>query len=106
MKKTIFAGSILMLLCSCSLSSRFNLLKPKNVGSYEITSHYYHYEIEIYNLNLYDKKRNLKDSIRFYYDIESKKLKRYDNNGNIRINANRFSSQKIPKYFTPLIQEI
>lgn len=106
MKQTIIAGSFLLLLCSCSLASKFQQLKPKNIGSYEITSNFYVYEVEVFQLNLYDKKGKVKDSAKFYFDIENKKLKRFDRNGNLIISTKNFPTQKLPKYYTPNIREI
>lgn len=106
MKKTIFAGSILMLLCSCSVARSIKKMSPRGIDSYEITSQEYSYNIEIFQINLYDKKGKIKGSVKFYFDIESGKAKRFDKNGNIRVNTKNFPALVMPKYYTPRIQEI
>lgn len=102
MKQILSAGIIFLFCCSCSVEHTIASYRPRGIGSYEIVSREITYSTEVFTLRLYDKKGNIKDSVRFHFDIESQKPKRLDNNGNLRINLNKYPTAIIPKYIMPL----
>ena len=106
MKKTITAGIIFLFCCSCSVEHSLKRFSPRGIGSYAISGRIITYETEIFTLTLYDKKGNVKDSVRFFFDIENEKPKRIDKNGNLKINANKFPVLILPKYYSPTPYEI
>lgn len=106
MKKQLSTGILFLCLCSCSVEHSLKRYSPRGIGSYEISGRSITYENEIYTLKLYDKKGKIKDSVRFFFDIENQKPKRIDQNGNLRINVNKFPVRVLPKYYYPKTNEI
>ena len=106
MKNLIPIGILFLCLYSCSVEHSIKRFSPRGIGSYEISGRYITYETEIFTLILYDKKGKVKDSVRFFFDIENQKPQRIDQNGNLRINVNKFPVRVLPKYYFPKNNEI